>query len=298
MSDIKLKHRLEYLLLRGLSVTARTLSEKKAESFGSALGSFAFNIIKIRRSVALDNLNMAYPENNLKQNMEIARRLYSNLGRNLLEFMRLPDLASRDIFDKVNFIGREHFDQALKNGKGALLISSHFGNWELYAAAVANYGYPISMVVYEQNNRLSDKLMNDIRRLKKLGVIYKQNAPRAILKELSRNHFVAIVIDQDAGQDGLFVDFMGRPASTAKGPAVFAIRTGAPLLVGVIVRGEVGRHTGFVEPPIYANAENDKDAEIKRLTARMTEITEKYVRKYPDHWYWVHRRWKTQPQKT
>jgi len=295
MSYIKFKHRLEYGLLALLGITARALPEGSAEGAGSRLGELAYDVLKFRRKVALDNLTRAFPERTPNDIDDIARRLYQNLGKNMLEFLRFPKISEKEIRDKVRFEGREHFDQAIQKGKGALLISSHFGNWELYASAIAAYGYPISVVVYEQHNPLSDELMNRIRRLKGIDVIYKQDAPRSILKALAGNRFVAILIDQDAGRDGVFVDYMGRPASTAKGPAVFAIRTGAPLLTGVIVRQEGGRHVGYIEPAVYADPKAEREKETIRLTSLVTSAMERYVRRYPDHWYWVHRRWKTQP---
>jgi len=295
MSDIKFKHRLEYGLLALLGATARVLPERSAESAGARLGELAYDVLKFRRKVVLDNLSRAFSGRTPNEIDDIARRLYQNLGKNMLEFLRFPKMSEKEIRDKVSFEGREHFDQAIQGGKGALLISSHFGNWELYASAIAAYGYPISVVVYEQHNPLSDELMNSIRRLKGIDVIYKQDAPRAILKALAQNRFVAILIDQDAGRDGVFVDFMGRPASTAKGPAVFAVRTGAPLLTGVIVRQAGGRHVGYIEPAVYADPKADREKETARLTALVTSAMERYVRRYPDHWYWVHRRWKTQP---
>jgi KDO2-lipid IV(A) lauroyltransferase len=295
MKGRALKHRLEYALLASLGMLARAASESTAAAAGARLGELAFEVFKLRRKVALDNLARAFPGRPSAEIEDIARSLYRNLGKNLLEFLRFPKLSGEDIKNKVKFIGQEHFDRAIKGGKGALLISSHFGNWELYAASIAAYGYPISVVVYEQHNPLTDRMMNRIRRSRGIEVIFKPDAPRAIMKALAQNRFVAILIDQDAGQDGVFVDFMGRPASTAKGPAVFAIRTGAPLLTGVIVRQDDGGHIGYIEPPALADPANDKEHETQRLTAYVTAAMERYVRKYPDHWYWVHRRWKTQP---
>ena len=295
MNTIKPKHRLEYALLKQLSWLAQWMSDKTVSRAGIILGVLAFDLFQLRRKVAMDNLAQAFPEKKPGEIKDIAGSLYRNLGKNLLEFLQFPKLSGEDIKSKVKFIGQEHLDQAIKGGKGALLISSHFGNWELCSSSIAAYGYPLSVVVYEQHNPLADRMMNHIRRAKKLDVIFKPDAPRAILKALARNRFVAILIDQDAGQDGVFVDFMGRPAATAKGPAIFAIRTGAPLLAGVIVRQDDGGHICYIEPPIYADPANDKEQEILRLTALVTQAMERYVRKFPDHWYWVHRRWKTKP---
>jgi Kdo2-lipid IVA lauroyltransferase/acyltransferase len=196
----------------------------------------------------------------------------------------------------VTFKGIEHLDAARKEGKGAILVSSHFGNWELYAASIAAAGYPFVVVVYEQHNSLVEEQLNRIRRMKGVEIIYKGDAARGVLRALAQNKFVAMLADQDAGQDGVFVNFMGRPASVTKGPAVFAIKTGAPLLTGVIVREGPSRHTGYIGPLTHADASNRKDQEIKRLSGQFTAVLEGYVRAHPDHWYWVHKRWKTRPR--
>jgi len=221
--------------------------------------------------------------------------MYNNLGQNLAELLRFPLMSGADVREIVEFRGSEHFDQALKKGRGALLITAHFGNWELFGAAIAGAGYPLSVVVYPQHNRWVDESLNRLRRGKGVEIIYKREAAREIFRALKQNRFVAILADQDAGPNGIFVDFLGHPASTARGPAVFAIKSGAPLLTGALVRTGPEKHIGYIDPPIYADPSAPAEAEVRRLTRLITDNLCRYSRQHPDHWYWVHKRWKTKP---
>ena len=268
------------------------LPEKAALNFGANLGDWAF-LLGIRRKVALENLRRAFPKNNEAQNRGIALSLYQNLGKNLAELLRFKISGCQSLKDKVDLRNTEYFDQVLKNGRGGILVSGHFGNWEAHAAAIANSGYHFSVVVYPQHNKYVDEALNSLRRSKNVNIIFKKDATREVLTALRQNHFVAMLSDQDAGQDGVFVDFLGQKASTTKGPAVFALKTGAAIITGAIVRQEGGRHIGYLNPPFYADPKNEKQAEILRLTTLFTSQLEQFVISHPDHWYWVHKRWKT-----
>jgi len=285
---------LQYWLLIFLGWWVNLLPEKAALTFGAALGEMAF-AMGVRRKVALDNLIRAFPKNNDLQNRQIAVSLYQNLGKNLAELLRFKNTSCQVIKDKVELRNTEFFDQVVKNGRGGILVSGHFGNWEVHAAAIANNGYHFSVVVYPQHNKYVDEMINSLRRAKNVNIIFKKDATREVLTSLRQNHFVAMLSDQDAGRDGVFVDFLGQKASTTKGPAVFALKTGAALITGAIVRQQGGRHIGYLNPPFYADPNNDKQAEILRLTGLFTFQLEQFVISHPDHWYWVHKRWKTKP---
>jgi KDO2-lipid IV(A) lauroyltransferase len=283
---------LQYIALEVLSLWFNRLPSDKALQTGAALGEMAF-FIGLRRGVALDNLSRAFPQKSGKENYDIAANLYRNLGRNLAELLRFEASTCSDVKNTVELKDTGVFDRVLKEGKGGILVSGHYGNWEMFAAAIACYGYPFSVVVYPQHNRWADEKLNSLRRSKNIEVIYKKDAAREVLQALRRNRFVTMLADQDAGIDGAFVDFLGRKASVTKGPAVFAIKTGAPIISGVIVRQEAGKHIGYIDQPIYAQAGQDKESEILRLTGIFTARLEQYIRQHPDHWYWVHKRWKT-----
>lgn len=285
---------LQYWLLCLIGWLVNSLSLSAALRLGAILGSLGY-AIGIRRSVALANLSQAFPDKTGLEIVGIARGLYRNLGKNLAELLRFKTRTKTDINALVTFDGEEHFKAALAHGKGAILVSGHFGNWEMYAAAIASAGYPFSVVVYPQHNIWVDGMLNRLRQGKGVGIIYKRNAAKDVLRALKANRLVTMLSDQDAGADGVFADFFGRPASTTRGPGLFACKTGAPIITGVIVREENGRHRGIINPPLFADQTAGREEEIARLTQEFTRRLEQRVREYPDHWYWVHKRWKTRP---
>ncbi len=285
---------LQYWLLCLTGWWANLLPPRMALGFGAVLGGLGY-VAGVRRDVALANLSRAFPEKPPREVAAIARKLYRNLGRNLVELLRFRNQSKSYIAALVSFEGEEHIKTALAAGRGAILVSGHFGNWELYAAAIASAGYPFSVVVYPQHNARVDALLNRLRQGAGVGIIYKRNAAKDVLRSLAANRLVTMLADQDAGPDGVFVNFFGRPASTTRGPALFAVKTGAPIITGVIVREPGGRHRGIVDPPLFADQAADREAEIARLTQEAAVRLERRVREHPDHWYWVHRRWKTAP---
>lgn len=285
---------LQYWALSAAGLLFRTLPLKAALGLGAGLGSLVYGL-GIRRGVALGNLARVYPGQSPKWRAATAEALYRNLGRNLAELLRFPAMSRTEVLNAVEFRGLEHFERAREGGKGALLVTAHFGNWELYGAAIASAGYQLSMVVYPQHNRLVDEQLNRLRRGKGSEIIYKRDAAREIFRALRQNRFVAVLIDQDAGADGVFCDFLGHPASTARGPALLAFKTGAPLIAGAIVRRQGGKHVGHIHGVIYPNSNSSAEKEVPRLTAELNSIISGYVLQNPDHWYWVHRRWKTRP---
>jgi len=177
-----------------------------------------------------------------------------------------------------------------------VLVTGHFGSWELMGARLKSHGYPVNFLVGEQKNRAVDDLMNHLRRSKGIGIIGMGASMRHVLRALKSNQFVAMLSDQDAGSRGVFVDFMGRPASTPFGPASFAVRTGAALIAAFILREDLARHRVILEAPLVPNAGASEEEESLRLTQQYTSLLEKYVRERPDHWLWLHRRWKTRPR--
>ncbi|RPJ41678.1 MAG: lipid A biosynthesis acyltransferase, partial [Candidatus Latescibacterota bacterium] len=180
-------------------------------------------------------------------------------------------------------------------GRGAILFTGHYGNFDLFAATIAARGYPLSVVVQKQRNSLVEARLTLTRERMGERVIARGGGAREILRALERNEFIAILGDQDAHEGGVFVDFFGRPASTPRGPARLARLAGAPLVFAVLERVEDGTHVARIEDPIYPEAGSDEEAEVVRLTTAVTRLLEGAVRRRPDHYLWVHRRWKTRP---
>jgi KDO2-lipid IV(A) lauroyltransferase len=295
MSFRAVKHRIEYWITYLVGAFARIVPYRLALSLGSFLGWLAFDVLRVRRKVTLINLenSLGGDKNKLAK---IGRNAYRNFGKSMVEYSLFPSLDKERIKKMVEFEGVKHFDEALSKGKGAVLVAGHFGSWELMGAATSQKGYPVDFLVGEQHNHLVDDLMNDYRRSMGIGIIKMGAAAKGVIKALKNNRFVAILSDQDAGSDGTVVEFFGRPASTPKGPAAFALKMDVPIILAFIVRENKKKQRIIIEEPLYGEKSSDKEEDIRKLTQAYTTILENYIRKYPDHWFWPHRRWKSTTQ--
>jgi KDO2-lipid IV(A) lauroyltransferase len=294
MNGPKMKHKFEYGITYLLGAFLRILPYRLALSFGSFLGGLAFDVFKVRRKVTLVNLRRSLSdEKTVKELMEIGRQAYKNIGKSLVEYSLFPSLNKGKISRMVEFEGVENFDEALKQRKGAILVTGHFGSWELMGAAIRQRGYPVDFLVGEQHNILVDNLMNDYRKSMGIGIIKMGAAAKGVIRALKNNRFVAMLSDQDAGNDGTVVNFFNRPASTPKGPAAFALKMNAPVILGFIIRGNKEKQKIIIEKPLFIEKSQDKEDDIRKLTQAYTSVLEHYIRKYPDHWFWPHRRWKS-----
>lgn len=292
---ITLSHRLEYAAARTLQILICALPASAAREIGAGLGSLAY-AVGIRREVVLDHLSRVFGEERSKAELaRIARESYRNFGRTTFEFGRFPRLDARAIEETVSLEGGEHLDRALAEGKGAILVAGHFGNWEL-AATLATRGYPLTFLVGEQHNTLVDGLMNRLRARFGVEIVPLTGSLMGVLRALRRNRIVAMLSDQDAGRSGIFVDFLGLPASTPYGPGRIAARTGAPVVPGNAVRRPGGRHSLVFRPPVPPAPEGASPEEAARhYTQAYTTALEDFVRRHPEQYFWMHRRWKTRP---
>jgi len=292
---VPFRHRLEDLALRAVVFPLGPLGWRGARALGAALGAFVWRFLPVRRKVARENIARAFPDLSARDVDRIGRAAYRNLGRTFFEFARFGAATPEEVREIVRFERTDLLDDALAEGRGAILFTGHFGNFDLYGAAIAAAGYPIDVLVQKQSNRAVDERVRRWRARMGAGVIYRGMGVRAILLALRRNRFVAIVADQDARERGIFVDFLGTPASTPKGPALLAHRTGAPILFGTLKRLPDGTHCGRLEGPIRADREKDEEDEARRITALLAEKLGNAIRDDPEQYFWPHRRWKTPP---
>ncbi|MDE0085079.1 MAG: lysophospholipid acyltransferase family protein, partial [Candidatus Poribacteria bacterium] len=250
-----------------------------------------------RRQIALNNLQIAFGDN-LKQThqQEICKACFINFGKTVIEFMRFPKLNAENIWCEVTVQGREHLNSALEKGKGAIVFLPHFGNWELlslvYGALIPNRAKAIAFPL--KNARLNDLIWRH-RQLLSLELIPRKNAIRATLRALKNNDAVGFFADQNAGDQGVFIDFFGKPASTARGPVSIALKTGAPILFSLDIRQPDDQHHVHILPPIQLEPSENFERDVELYTTHLLKQLEKYIRKYPDQWFWIHNRWKTQP---
>jgi KDO2-lipid IV(A) lauroyltransferase len=299
----RVKHWLEYQGVRFLLFLAQALPLSWVLALGVVLGRFAFSILRIRRRVALENLSRAFPEKSAEAIKSIARRSYENLGMMLLEYLRLPKLSEAEFCQLIRSEMPEDQDplqRAIARGEGGICMTGHFGNWEYLGAYLATLKYPTVYLYQEQSNPYVDALIRRTRTQMNMPSLSRGAALRGILKALREKKFVAILADQDAGSNGIFVNFFGRPASTGRGPAAFVLKTAAPLVFCVAIRQPGGRHRVEGELLTFDFVNNgalDEEEKLRLVTEAWTEVLEKYIRQYPDHWFWMHRRWKTKREK-
>jgi KDO2-lipid IV(A) lauroyltransferase len=293
------RDRIEYAGVMAFVWVARFLPLGVVVRLARLLGSVVFDILGYRRGVALKNLERHLGQPAQGGASAGGHRRWRAIGREscggfiagLAEFARLP-MIDRDYVEKhVQVEGREHLDEALRSGRGALLVTGHFGSWEVTGCALALLGYPVKFVVGVQRNPLVQGLMNRIRMTCGVDVIEPRALARAV-RSLRSNQLVAMLADQDAGRKGVFVDFMGEQASTPRGPARLAQLAGSPIIPGFAVPAGIGRHRMVIEQPIYPSADTGPEG-VAQLTQTYTGVIETYVKRYPASWLWTHRRWKT-----
>jgi KDO2-lipid IV(A) lauroyltransferase len=248
----------------------------------------------VRAKVARANLEIAFPEKTRAERERILAAHYRELGRVFLEYSRLPELThappGRVL---VDLRGSEHLIAARETGRGAILMSGHFGNFELMGATLTRF-HPVDVVVRPQSNPEVDRILLDLRAAAGLGAVRADRGVRHVYAALRAGRWVAMLADQDARRQGVFVPFFGRLASTPVGPARLAIALGVPILMGFCVRRPDGRFDLEVEPPLWGDRGLGDDAE-RDLTARHTARLEAWIRRVPEQWFWLHRRWKTAP---
>ncbi len=291
----KLQNYLEYFLILLVSAVINRLPWKWALTFGRGLGYFCFYIVPIRKKVALENLRHAFPERSEEARYRIARNTYIQFGQTIIEFILVPNTPGEALLQRVRFEPAQFVEAAKQSPRGAICMSGHFGNWELLAAAITDAGIPMSALVKEQRNPLVDRYIARARTKKNIETFPLGIAVRGFVKALREKKFVAVLGDQDAHREGVFIHFMGRPASTAKGAAILALKTGAPMHFGAAVREAAGTHTIYLETIDHSDLTGVTEENIRILTQRHVQLLEKYVRQWPDHWFWMHRRWKTKP---
>ena len=289
----KIRHNIEYAAVKSLLVLLNLVPYRLALLAGDTIGVLAFSVLRIRRAVTLDNLRKSFgTQYSESEYRGIASRAYRNIAKSMIEYALFPSLKRRNLDSFISIIGSENLQRIKEIGSGAVLVTGHFGSWELMGAFLARRGWPINYLVGEQHNLKVNRLMNDHRRMFGIGLIEMGVAARGVIKAVRAGRMVAMLSDQDAGSDGVVVNFLGRPASTPKGPAAFSLKTGAPLACGYIIRHGFSQ-TIIIEPVLETGRTGDKDEDIKHLTQAYTSLLEEYVRRYPDHWFWPHRRWKS-----
>jgi Kdo2-lipid IVA lauroyltransferase/acyltransferase len=252
-------------------------------------------VLRRRRQVALDNLQQAFPLRSAIECRRIARASFQHLGLLFVELCDLLNSPLERFLERVTVEGMERLKAVMTGHGRALVLTAHLGNWELLAAASRLSGYELAVVVRPLDVSWLNGLAEALRRHAKVELIHKRQAVRPVLGALARGCMVGLLLDQNAArQEGVFVPFFGRPASTSRAMAVLSLRTGTPV-VPIFTRREAdGRHRVVIHPPLEMPANAGPEA-VVQLTARCTAAIEAAVRETPDQWLWIHSRWRTRP---
>lgn len=258
------------------------------------IGYLAFWILAKYRRIAVENLRKAFRgEKTAGEIKDIAVSSFINLGKNAVELINFPKITSTNIDRLVTVRNISYVDDALRKGKGAIVLTGHFGDWELLAATFKVKNYPGMVVGRRIYFHKYDEYLNKLRKLCNVNVIYRDQSAKNILKLLRNNEIIGMLADQDVDSvDGVFVNFFGHPAYTPIAPVALAKASGAELIPAFIVR-EKARHTLYIEKPIELRDTGDKEKDMIANTQAWSDVIESYIRKFPDHWVWMHRRWKT-----
>lgn len=273
------------------------LSYTKRTAFGRKIGNFLYMISAKRRSITLDNLQKAFPEKDLSWCKQISKVSFQNIGIVFTELATFKYFTEDDFRYYFQIENLDEVIEAHKRGKGVLLLSAHYGNWEILAYAFGLVSkIPITIPVKPQRNKSLDDIINLYRTSGGNKVVSMYNAALEIVKALRKGGIVAMLVDQSATEDrDVFIEYFGRPASTFESPAALCLKFDIPLFMAFAERQENGSYYIKAIEIDHSDLENSKEG-IYELTKRHVNLLEKMVRKHPDHWAWQHRRWKHTPK--
>lgn len=292
----KIRHYAEYKLLMGIGSLIRCLPRLTMLRLGRLVGDFIYFCVPVRKTITLNHLERSFPDKSTAERKKIARGTYQNLGMNVFEHLCIPMLSKEDICNIVKLADEDVLVRALARKRGVIIAGGHFGNWEYTSSAIAAYGYRLGVVVAQVSNKYIDKRINEHREATGADMIPKGASTRTVIRILRKNGAIGMLMDQDENEVGIFVDFFGRPCSTPKGPAAIALKTGASIIFFAAIRQLDGTIKVVFEPVEVDYDAGTTEENILDITQRCTSRLEHYTRLYPDHWFWMHRRWKTRPE--
>ena len=289
----RFEHALAWLVLAALERLPRWLARALAVS----LMMTAWLLVGRFRRIAFRNLALAMPDTDPAERRRIARRVFVNLGRMLAEFAHFPHYTRQNVERVIAYDGYENFAAAAARGKGVLYLTGHVGAWELGAFAQSVYGHPLHVVIRALDNPLLNTLVNHRRTLAGNRIIEKRDFLRGILEALHNNEAVGILMDQNSSeQEGVFVEFFGVPACTTTGLARIALKTGAAVVPAFAFWDPARRRYRLrFDPALELVRSGDTQQDVADDTQLFTRVLEEHIRRLPDQWLWIHRRWKTRP---
>lgn len=290
-----MRTRLEYWAVMAVRAVACRLPDGAVRLMGSALGLTFYALDGPHRRVALANLEQCFPARSVAERRAIARAMFTHFGHVLMALLTFSALSGEEMLARAEFEGEDRVHLAYAKGKGVLFFTGHFGFWEQQAVAHGLQLRPIGMLARALDNPRLNELLEQMRTRTGNTVIYRQGAVRRVLKQLAAGEGVAMLIDQHMhGPDAIWVNFFERPAATTSTLAAIALRTGAVVVPVFALPLPGGRFRFVYESPVEPPAGDGPDA-VREFTQRCTDVLEMHVRRRPELWLWMHRRWRDAP---
>ena len=289
-----IRHRLEYIGVRVLIAVARVMPPAAVQACGSAIGLSFYAVDRSHRAVAARNVAAAFPTRTPAEHAVIVRGAFTHFGRLLFELLKFSTLSDAQMLARVEFEGEERVRSAYAQGKGVLFVTGHFGYWELQALVHGLKLQPMAVMARALDNPYLHRLLEEMRTRTGNSVIYRQGTLRRAMRVLQEGQGVGVLIDQHIqSRDAIHVDFFNRPASTTPIVAALAMRTGARIVPLFALPLGGGRYRMIYEHAIEPPPEGTEEP-VHELTQRCTDVLEMYVRRHPELWLWMHRRWRNE----
>ncbi len=290
---MNLQNRLEYILFIGLSYFTKLLGLRLSRGFAKGLAYVFYFIIPIRKDVTINNLKMAFPDYSEEKIRKIAIGTYKSFAITLIETLYIPHISKTEMINSLKCFNLDLLNKKIEEKKATVILSAHFGNWEYLSASLAlQLNYPLNMLIKVQRNPYVTEFMDKARTKWSNVVIPLGTAVRQIFKALYENKIVIMAADQRGNVDGIRIEFLGISSAVYSGPAVFALKTNADIIIAISVRQpDYSYKVEIAELPLNDLPDNN-DAKVEEICRRYLNFLEKLIRQYPEQWLWMHKRWK------
>lgn len=293
MEKISFQHRLEYWGYTAVEKFITSLPDRALPGVARFFTFLVYWILGIRKKVAIDNLKLVFPDKPKNWYRQTAYFSYLHFGMAILEFMSMNKWSHQKLAGRMRNVNIDRFLNSVQTGKGAIVVSGHFGNWEIGIGYLHLKNVRSSVIQQRQKNRLVNDKMKSLREKWGMEIVYPRGAVENCLIALKKKRVVAMLGDQDAGKRGIVVSFLGQPSSTHVGGAMIHLKSGVPLFLGTCTRVNA-RKFDFVIQPIPTNQQKTiSDVRLKEVIEKYSLAMEKYIRKHPEQYFWLHRRWKS-----
>ena len=294
----KLQTKLEYFAVRSLLGAIGSLPLKASMKLGEKAGKLAASNLARLQKTARRNLEIAFPGLPENEKQRIIRGTFESLGRQLGFVSHFKKFTKERVLEVVELVNKKYLDEAIASGRGIIFFTGHFGSWEVFNLMPPALGLTMNILVRRIDNPLVENYVDSLRTGFGCVTLDKKQSARRMYRVLENGELLGILADLNVQErEGVFVDFFGVPASTTTSIAKLALATNAIVISAFAVwEEEKQKYVVYLEPPIDYEKTEDTDEDIKSLTQKITRVVEKYVRKYPEQWLWIHKRWNTRPK--